>query len=394
MSLPRDGATIIGVGESAYSWDSGVSETELALVAIRAALADAGLAAADLEGLARFSLDSAKPAELARRLGVHHLRVSLDSSSGAASATSLLAAAAAAVESGQARAIACFRAFNGRSGLRLGHLPLPPTTPEGHVLAAGDLPFGGEFTGPYGVVSPACVFPLWVRAYMERHAVAERRMQGALCEIVLRQRACAAANPRALLRSRPLDAGSYGASPIVAEPMRKVDFCLETDGACAFIVAAPELCVGRKSRVVRVLGTAHDLSLEYDNFFLDSPHLPTRPNDRGLLTRMLARCGAGHADIDVLGLYDACSANVLFDLESFGFCAEGEAVDFVHAGRPAINTSGGMLAEVYLQGMNQLIEVVRQLRGDSTRQVSGASLGAVGTAGAQGIALLASGRAS
>lgn len=393
MSQPRDRVAIVGVGESAYSWESGVSETALALTAIHAALADAGLAAEDLEGLARFSSDSAKPAELARRLGVRHLRVSLDSSAGAASATSLLAAAAAAVESGQARAIACFRAFNGRSGLRLGHLPLPPTTPEGHVLAAGDMPFGGEFTGPYGVVSPACLFPLWVRAYMERHAISERRIQAALCEIVLRQRACAAANPRALLRNRPLDAESYGASPIVTEPMRKVDFCLETDGACAFIVAGAELCQGRPVRAVEVLGVAHDLSLEYDNFFLDSPRLPPRPADRGLLTRLLERCGAGHADIDVLGLYDASSANVLFDLESFGFCAEGEAVDFVHTGRPAINTSGGMLAEVYLQGMNQLVEVVRQLRGDSTRQVPGARLGAVGTAGAQGVALLAGGRA-
>lgn len=392
MSPAQDRVVIVGVGESAYSWDSGVSETDLALTAIRAALTDAGLDVRDLEGLARFSLDSAKPSDLARRLGVQNLRVSLDSSAGAASATSLLAAAAAAVAAGQARAVACFRAFNGRSGLRLGHLPLPPTTPEGHILAAGDVPFGGEFTGPYGIVSPACLFPLWVRAYMERHGIAEHRIRAALCEIVVRQRAYAAANPRALLRHRPLDAESYRASPIVAEPMRKVDFCLETDGACAFIVAAPELCADHRSKPVQVLGTAHALSLEYDNFFLDSPRLPPRPADRGLLTRLLERCGARHADIDVLGLYDASSANVLFDLESFGFCAEGDAVDFIHAGRPAINTSGGMLAEVYLQGMNQLIEVVRQLRGDSTHQVPDASLGAVGTAGAQGIALLASGR--
>ncbi|MCC7410286.1 MAG: lipid-transfer protein [Gammaproteobacteria bacterium] len=388
MSRAADAVAVIGVGESAYSWASGVSETDLALTAIRAALADAGLAPAQLDGLARFSLDTARPAELARRLGIRDLRVALDSSAGAASATAVLAAAAAAVQSGAARAVACFRAFNGRSGMRLGHLPLPPTTPEGHVLAAGDLPFGGEFTGPYGVVSPACLFPLWVRAYMERYAIDEPRLGAALGEIVVRQRRYAQASPRALLRDRPLGLEDYRASPIVAEPLRRADFCLETDGACAFIVAGRELWSRRQVRPVFVLGTAHALSLEYDNFFLDSPELPPQPTDRGLLARLLERNGLRHADVDVLGLYDAHSANILFDLETFGFCADGAAVDFVHAGRPAINTSGGMLAEVYLQGMNQLVEVVRQLRGDAAQQLRDAQLGVAGVAGAQGVALL------
>lgn len=385
MSSARGAIAIVGVGESAYTWSSGVSETELAVTAVAAAMADAGLSAADLDGLACFSFDSAKPTVVAQRLGMPELRLALETPTGPASAVSMLAAAAAAVASDQARAVACYRAFNGRSMLRLGHLPLPPQTPDGHVLAAGELPLGGEFTGPYGVVSPACAFPLWVNAYAARYGISAAKLEAALCRIVVGQRACAVRNPRALLRDRPLDADGYRASPIVAEPLRKVDFCLESDGACAFVVAGSDR--GRRASPVWVLGTAQSLLLDYDNFFFDADELPPRP-DRTLLPRLLAMHGVAPADIDVAGLYDACSANVLFDLENLGLCSEGEAVDCVHVGRPAVNTSGGMLAEVYLQGMNQLIEVVRQLRGDSANQVPGARLGVASVAAAQGVALL------
>jgi acetyl-CoA acetyltransferase len=380
-------AAIVGIGESDYSWDSGRTETQLAVAAARSALADAGLNAAELDGIMRFSLDTVTPAELARRLGVRELRLALDSPNGPVSAVSMMAAAAAALRAGQARAVLCFRSFNGRSAFRPGHLPLPETTPEGHVLVEGDRPFGGEFTGPYGIVSPACVFPLWVRAYMHRHAVSAERITRALGRIVVKQRAYAGNNPRALLRDKPLDGAGYLASPIIAEPLRKVDFCLESDGACAFIVAGPELQSRIKQKPVYYLGSVQSLLLDYDNFFLDRTELPPR-QDINMFRHLLDAHAVTHGDIDVLGIYDASSANILFDLESLGFCNDGEAVEFVHGDRPAINTSGGMLAEVYLQGMNQLLEVVRQLRGDSANQIPDAKLGAVAAAAAQGAALL------
>lgn len=385
MSSKRFAPVIAGIGEAGYSWASGQSETALAVKAVRTALDDAGLRPADLDGLVRFSVDTARQSDVARALGVRDLRLALDCASGPAAAVGMLAIAVAAIQAGQARAVACYRAFNGRSMLRLGHLPLPPVSSEGHVLATGPMPFGGEFTGPYGVVSPACVFPLWVRTYLARHALPEQRFVEALCEVVVRQRRYATANPRALLRDKPLDGEGYYASPIVAEPLRRADYCLETDGACAFIVTGEGLA---GEAPVRVLGTAQSLSLHYENFFYDAPELPPR-QDRTLLAGLLARAGLTHADVDLLGLYDACSANVLFDLESLGFCAQGEGPACLLSGAcPPINTSGGMLAEIYLQGMNQLIELVRQLRGQSVNQVPGARIGVAAGAAVQSVALL------
>jgi acetyl-CoA acetyltransferase len=265
---------------------------------------------------------------------------------------------------------------------------LPPTTPAGDVLVRGPQPFFGEFTAPYGVVAPACGFALWVRAYQDRHGIDDAQMSCALETVALRVRAGAASNPRALLRDRPLDAPGYAASPIVAGLLRKADLCLESDGACAFVVAAGDDPLFADTRAVHVLGSAQALSLDYDNFFFDVPDLPPR-SDPDLLPALLSRHGLGHADLDVLGLYDACTANVLFDLENLGFCPAGTAVEWVQRWPTAINTSGGQLGEVYLQGMNQCIEVVRQLRGDAAHPIEGARLGAIAGAGAQAVALLA-----
>jgi acetyl-CoA acetyltransferase len=170
--------------------------------------------------------------------------------------------------------------------------------------------------------------------------------------------------------------------------LRKADLCLESDGACAFLVAAADDPLIDPRRAIRVLGTAQDLNPDYDNFFFDTADLPPQSDPR-LLPDLLERSDLGHADIAVLGLYDACSANVLFDLENLGFCAAGAAVDWVRQSHPAINPSGGQLAEVYLQGMNQCLEVVRQLRGDSCVPITGARIGLVAGAGAQAVALLA-----
>jgi len=385
-------AAVIGVGESEYSRASGQTEVALALTAIRAALADAGLEPNDVDGMVQFSIGPSTQNELADLLQIEYLRVNLDSASGAASAVSVIAAAAAAIEAGQASVVVCYRTFNGRSMLRLGHLPIPPQDADGNVLVAGNSPFGGEFTGPYGMVAPACAFAMWVRAYMDRYGISEERMSRTLGEVVVRQRRYAGRNPRALMHNRPVfDMDTYLASPIVASPLRKADLCLESDGACAFVVAGATGIARARHRPVHLLGTRQRLVPNYGNFFFDVPDLPPRPGTH-LMAELLSDNGLSHADIDVLGIYDACSAVVVFDLESLGFCEPGTIADHISALKPAVNTSGGLLAEAYLQGMNQVIEIVRQLRGASCNQVPGARIGAMCVAACQGLALFSSER--
>jgi acetyl-CoA acetyltransferase len=107
----------------------------------------------------------------------------------------------------------------------------------------------------------------------------------------------------------------------------------------------------------------------------------------GLLARNLyARAGVSAKDLDFAQIYDHFTGSVLMTLENFGVCGRGEAGEFVASGqigiggRLPLNTSGGLLSEAYIHGLNLLTEAVRQLRGESTLQVPNPSVGLV-TAG-------------
>jgi acetyl-CoA acetyltransferase len=88
--------------------------------------------------------------------------------------------------------------------------------------------------------------------------------------------------------------------------------------------------------------------------------------------------GLAPSDVATAVLYDHFTPFVLAQLEEFGFCAPGEAKDFMAdggieiGGRLPVNTHGGQLGEAYIHGMNGIAEGVRQVRGTSVNQVAGA----------------------
>ncbi len=229
---------IVGIGQTEFSWVSGRSEAALAVEAIRNALDDAGLTVGDVDGIVRFSEESTSPSELVSLMRMRPLSFSADEGTGGAFAPALLGLADLAISSGRARVVVAFRAFNGRSMRRLGR-------PSAAVMTAGDTivkahgtsPIGGEFSGPYGLLSPAQVFALWTRAYMDRFGISEEQMQRALEAVVLYQRRHASRNPAALLREKALTPADYASSPMIADPLRRADICLESDGACAIVLA-------------------------------------------------------------------------------------------------------------------------------------------------------------
>jgi acetyl-CoA acetyltransferase len=95
-------------------------------------------------------------------------------------------------------------------------------------------------------------------------------------------------------------------------------------------------------------------------------------------SKLYQRAGMGPEDIDVAQFYDCFTITLLLQLEDYGFCKKGEGGPFAASGALGlggtipINTSGGHLSEGYIHGMNHIVEGVRQLRGTSTSQVSGA----------------------
>ena len=384
----RTRTAIVGIGQTEFSWSSGRSEAALAVEAIRGALDDAGLTVADVDGIVRFSEESTSSSELVSLMGMRPLSFSADEGTGGAFGPALLGLADLAINNGRARVVVAFRSFNGRSMRRMGRPSSAAMTAGDTIIKAGGTsPIGGEFSGPYGLLAPAQVFALWTRAYMERFGISEAQMRQALEAVVVSQRQYACKNPAAILREKAMTATEYAASPLIADPLRRADICLECDGACAIVLAATEMSADCRQPPVYLLGTTQAIIPGYHQLFLMEETLPPRA-PQAVLGSQLRRLSLSIDDIDVLGLYDAASCCVIFDVESIGICEPGQGVAWVLAPTIPYNTSGGLLSETYLQGMNHTIEVVRQLRGTSANQVKDARLGLVASSAVISTALL------
>ena len=193
--------------------------------------------------------------------------------------------------------------------------------------------------------------------------------------VAVTDRRHAATNPAAYFHGKPITLADHAASRWIVEPLRLLDCCQETDGGQALVVttrrAGPRPAAparrDRGGRAGRGPGAGAD-----DQLLPRRPHRACRrwawsPGSCG------GPPGSAPADIDVGILYDHFTPFVLMQLEEFGFCAPGEAADFVAEDALPLNTHGGQLGEAYLHGMNGIAEAVRQLRGTSVNQVPGAA---------------------
>jgi acetyl-CoA acetyltransferase len=179
----------------------------------------------------------------------------------------------------------------------------------------------------------------------------------------------------------PITLADHQASRMVAEPLRKLDCCLETDGALALVVTSAERARDVRGRPVAILaavqgsGPDHVVMANYHKErFLETPSLYAA-------RELWDQAGVHPADIDCAQIYDAFTPLVTLSLEEYGFCKPGEGGPFSEDGRlewPGgalpCNTSGGGLSEAYVHGFNLILEGVRQMRGTSTCQVDGAEL--------------------
>jgi acetyl-CoA acetyltransferase len=369
-------AQIVGVGESAYSRGTDRSEWELAVEAVTHALADAGLAPGDVDGLVRYSYDNVDEAMLVRSLG---LRIGYYSQTGygGLGAPAVLAHACAAVASGLATVVVCYRSLNGWTRTRYGRAErtLGDGRGSADLVAVGDRAPSGSFAGPYGLLSPGQVMALWAREYQWQAGLTDAQLALALGQVAIGQRQFAAANPRAILRDRTLDMPAYLAGRMISTPLRLYDLALESDGAAAVVVAAPSVAAALRRPGVSVLGAVQGL-FRYAESISVYGELRNGPQYRKIAHKLLSAAGLQPRDIVVAMIYDATTISVLLGLEAYGFHEPFAAWRAVteHGIGPAsplpVNTSGGHLSEAYVHGMNHLTEAVRQCRGESANQVS------------------------
>jgi acetyl-CoA acetyltransferase len=369
----RDRCAIVGIGATDFSRDSGRSDLTLATEASLAAIDDAGLSPADIDGIVRCDADLVRHNDLADALGLPDLTYWSEVGPGGVAPCAMVGQAMGAILSGQASSVLVFRSLNGRSGRRYG------LAATGAATTVGGNGTYDEFFNPYGLLTPGQIFAIMTQRHMLEYGTTEKE----LGRIAVTCRARANANPAAQMHDRPLTIDDYLAARMISRPLRLFDFCLETDGACAVIVtsAARAADCRKPPAVIRAVAQGSGFSPQPGVQFpvLMRDCITTLPA-RAVADTLYRRAGLGAADIDVAQLYDCFSITVLMQLEDYGFCPKGEGGAFAASGaidlggRLPINTGGGHLSEAYIHGMNHIVEGVRQIRGESTSQVPGASV--------------------
>jgi acetyl-CoA acetyltransferase len=152
----RDEAAIVGIGQTEFSKNSGRSELQLACEAVKAAIEDAGLEPSDVDGMTSFTLDATDEIEITRAVGIGDLTYFGRAGYGGGATLCVVLQAAMAVATGVAKVVVCYRALNGRSGMRY-------SSGVGEGVATSDLIHWGWYM-PYGFMTPAS----WVAMFTQR----------------------------------------------------------------------------------------------------------------------------------------------------------------------------------------------------------------------------------
>lgn len=366
--------SIAGIGQTEFSVRSGRSELQLAVEAITAAVADAGIDFEEIDGLVRYTWDNTTEAAIMNALGLPRLTYYSETEFGGVNCCGAIAHAAAAIETGQASCVVFYRALNARSGVRFGRGERVLVEEGDHLVSRQPEPPGDVYSAPFGLLVPGQHHALYARSYMARYGLSDEQCAHMLGAVAVTQRAYANRNPRALLRDRELTMEQYLAGKMIANPLRIFDYCLETDGAMAIVITSREKARSLRRSSVDVLAAQQFVRPGTVPMLLYAPetHTLAPPEARN---RLFGRAGMSPSDIDVAMIYDATSAMVPLALEDFGFAERGGAHEFLTKGehgpkgRLPINTHGGLLSEGYFHGLNCIAEAVRQLRGESANQV-------------------------
>lgn len=218
-------------------------------------------------------------------------------------------------------------------------------------------------------------------AVLSSYAMIARRHMGelgtpreALGAVAVAARRHGAQNPNAQLR-KPLALDEYMDMPPMVAPFCRDDCTLVSDGAAAVVVMSTERA--------RKMGVAKPVPVLGFGFGQTSWDVTQRPDMTSTQAKVagetaLKMAGLKPKDMDVAQIYDCFTITALMTLEDYGFARKGQVADFVKGGNIEIggelpmNTSGGLLSETGMPGMQLIHEGVRQMRGDASLQVKGA----------------------
>jgi acetyl-CoA acetyltransferase/uncharacterized OB-fold protein len=375
----EDDSVLTGIGMSQIGRRLMVDPLTLTVQACEAAVADAGLTMADIDGLASYpggALDSGfgeggvMALEAALRIRPTWYNGGAETFGPGGSVISAMLA----VSAGLAKHVLCFRTVwqSTHDELsRQGRI----TRPAGRI--------GGDtgWAAPFGGVSAAHVLAQNAGRHFHKYGTTRETLGW----IALNQRANAALNPTAIYRE-PMTMDDYLGARMITTPFGLYDCDVPCDAAIAVVVSAADTVDDLDCIPVRVeaVGTQLIERVEWDQS--TSTH---EPQVLGPAAHLWTRTSLRPEDVDVAQLYDGFTFNCLSWIEALGFCGLGEAKDFLDGGKNIardgllpLNTHGGQLSHGRTHGMALLHEAIVQLRGaGGDRQVAGAQVAVVSSGG-------------
>lgn len=358
----RNKTAIVGVGYTEQQGTvPGRSALSFAMEATKNAIEDAGLKKSDIDGLLIQPVIGMQSYTVASYLGFDSLRLLANEDVMGASGSALAHHAALAVTSGMANYVLCLYGTNGKSG-RGG--------PAGPGMGGGPGGPPRNTNSAYGLFGASAEYALAASRGM--HVLGTGPETWA--DIAVSQRKWANLNPRATFYQKKMSKEEYYAEPWIAEPLRRADCCLVSDGGRAYIVTTAERAKDLKQPPVYIsgMGQCHHTADIAQNIHTTGPTGAQKSGEAAL-----KMAGVSLKEIDAAEIYDCFTYTVEVTLQSYGFFKPGEGKDFFKNGRTGpggefpVNTSGGLLSEVYYMGFTPLTEGVMQLRGQcGERQIS------------------------
>ncbi len=348
---------VVGVGNTAYGKLPGRSADSLTVEAIRNAIRDCGIDKNEIDAVLTKAPTSdfqmLYSARISQQLGIKMPAVTATLDNAGASTASLIQYAAMAIEEGLCTVAVISYGDNPMTGSRASYA---------RARESEDAAFG-MFGAPPG-------YAMIARRYMAEYGLTDHQLG---C-VPISDRSWATMNHNAVFRT-PITHEERANSRYVAEPFHLLDCCPITDGAAAAIVCSAERARDLKQKPVYLRGFGQS----HPAWSLPQRDQWTVSGAKKSGETAYKMAGLGPSDIDVLELYDPFSIVPIITLEDYGFCKKGEGGAFVEDGktRPGgsqpMNTSGGLLSETGMPGMQLIVEAVRQLRGQcGERQVSNA----------------------
>ena len=364
----RNGAAIVGIGETRVGKHPGRTAIELQAEAVRRALADARLEKTDIDEL--YALTSyispilLHALNLTEYMGIQPRFAANFDVGGTVAFMAMAIDAIAAIDEGRSDVAVCVYGDNASTRRAAG------THGLGNQGERGTEDFEGRF-GSTILTS----YAMLARRYLDLYGLAADET---FAPVMIAARKHAARNENAVARD-PITLDDYVQSRMIADPLRRLDSSPVVDGAGAFVIASERIIKERKIAHVpiTVRGSGMRVTHRVVSQMPDIPELGQADAGR----RAYAEAGITADDVDLLTVHDGFTSSVLISLEALGFCAPGEAGPFVASGAIDLggtlptNTHGGMLAQGHVGGILHIVEAVRQLRGDAgSRQVKDAEV--------------------